>query len=428
MTIDVKVTELPESVQEATLIKWYKKAGDTVRQNDKLADIETDKIVIEISATTSGILSRILKKEGESLKRGDAIASIDGSGSAPAPAPKPVRVQSAAPAPAPAKPQPARVEAPAPVAVAPMPTAQEPIEDDLAPAVRKLIAENKIDVSQVVGTGKDGRVTKADVLRFLEHSPMVSRKLGEVVPVPELKVDTVSLPTDRPEQRVRMTRLRQRIAERLVEAQKNAAILTTFNEVNMHAVMALRNRYKEQFEKEHHIKLGLMSFFVKAAIEALTKYPVINASVDGQDIVYHGYFDLGIAVSSPRGLVVPVLRNADRLSVADIETSIADLAKRAEDGKLTMEDLTGGTFTISNGGVFGSLLSTPILNPPQSAILGMHRIQQRPIVENDQIVIRPMMYLALSYDHRIIDGREAVLFLVAIKDAIEDPTRLLLQI
>ncbi|MFH0909683.1 MAG: 2-oxoglutarate dehydrogenase complex dihydrolipoyllysine-residue succinyltransferase [bacterium] len=435
MTSDVKVTELPESVQEATLIKWHKKTGDTVRRNEKLADIETDKIVIEIPATASGILSRILKKEGDTLKRGDAIASIDDSGASAA-TPKQAKASAPAPVTVPGKPPSVRTETSAPPAPSPVEevaapaaaTEPEPIGVDLAPAVRKMIVENMIDIAQLVGTGKDGRITKADVLRFLEHSPMVSRKLGEVAPVPELKVETVSVPTDRPEQRVRMTRLRQRIAERLVEAQHSAAILTTFNEVNMHAVTALRNRYKEPFEEEHHIKLGLMSFFVKAAVEALTKHPVINASVDGQDIVYHGYFDLGIAVSSPRGLVVPVLRNADRLSIADIETSIADLAKRAEDGKLAMEDLAGGTFTISNGGVFGSLLSTPILNPPQSAILGMHRIQPRPVVENDQVVIRPMMYLALSYDHRIIDGREAVLFLVAIKDAIEDPTRLLLQI
>jgi 2-oxoglutarate dehydrogenase E2 component (dihydrolipoamide succinyltransferase) len=296
--------------------------------------------------------------------------------------------------------------------------------------VRRLIVENKLNPADITGTGRDGRITKADVLRFLEHSPMVSKRFGEVAPLPaNVQAEPApAAPSDRPEQRVRMTRLRQRIAERLVEAQHSAAILTTFNEVNMHAVMALRSRYKETFEKEHGIKLGLMSFFVKAAIEALTKYPAVNASVDGQDIIYHGYFDVGIAVSSPRGLVVPVLRNADRMSLADIETAIADFGKRAEEGKLAMEDLTGGTFTISNGGVFGSLLSTPILNPPQSAILGMHRIQQRPIVENDQIVARPMMYLALSYDHRIIDGREAVLFLVAIKEAIEDPARLLLQI
>jgi 2-oxoglutarate dehydrogenase E2 component (dihydrolipoamide succinyltransferase) len=424
MISEVKVTELPESVQEATLIKWHKKAGDKVRANERIADIETDKIVIEIAAHSAGTLSRVLKQEGDILKRGDVIAAID-SDSAAGPQAQGASPQAKRPA-APAAPAPI----PAPAPAAPPPPLPEDEHDDLAPAVRKLIVENKLNPADITGTGRDGRLTKADVLRFLEHSPMVSKRFGEgsALPTPVAEEQPAPVASDRPEQRVRMTRLRQRIAERLVEAQHSAAILTTFNEVNMNAVMALRSRYKETFEKEHGIKLGFMSFFVKATIEALTKFPVVNASVDNQDIVYHGYFDVGIAVSSPRGLVVPVLRNADRMSLADIETAIADFGKRAEEGKLTMEDLSGGTFTISNGGVFGSLLSTPILNPPQSAILGMHRIQQRPIVENEQIVARPMMYLALSYDHRIIDGREAVQFLVAVKEAIEDPARLLLQI
>jgi 2-oxoglutarate dehydrogenase E2 component (dihydrolipoamide succinyltransferase) len=304
--------------------------------------------------------------------------------------------------------------------------------DDLSPAVRKLIIENKLDPRDVAGSGKDGRITKADVLRHLEHSPILATKFGAGVPeIPvgeEAAGPAEPAPAGRPEQRVRMTRLRARVAERLVEAQRTAAILTTFNEVNMHAVMTMRAKYKEQFEKQHGVKLGLMSFFVKAAVEALNKFPVVNASVEGEDIVYHGYFDIGIAVSTGRGLIVPILRDADKMSLAEIEAAIADFAARGEEGRLGMEELTGGTFTITNGGVFGSLLSTPILNPPQSAILGMHRIQPRPVAENDQVVIRPVMYLALSYDHRIIDGKDAVLFLVAIKDALEDPSRLLLQI
>lgn len=310
-------------------------------------------------------------------------------------------------------------------------------EEDFSPAVRRLIKEHKINPAEINAHGKGGRITKADVLRFLEHSPHLSRAFGSGVPDAPPQPEPAAAPniqpapapqTDRPVTRVKMTRLRARIAERLVQAQHTAAILTTFNEINMQAVMDIRARHREAFEKEHGIKLGFMSFFVKAAVDALSKFPIINASVEGDEIVYHQYFDIGIAVSSPRGLVVPVLRNAERLSLAEIERQIADFSARAKDGKLAIEELTGGTFTISNGGVFGSLLSTPILNPPQSGILGLHRIQERPVAENGQVVIRPMMYVALSYDHRIIDGREAVLFLVAVKEAIEDPTRLLLQI
>ena len=308
-------------------------------------------------------------------------------------------------------------------------------EGDYSPAVRRLIQEHKLNPAEISGHGRGGRLTKADVLRHLEHSPHLSRQFGSdtpdsprTMPPPAPAPENAPHAADKPEQRVKMTRLRARIAERLVEAQRTAAILTTFNEVNMQAVMDLRGRYKEQFEKEHGIKLGFMSFFVKAAVEALAKFPALNASVDGDDIVYHGYFDIGIAVSAPRGLVVPVLRNAEQLSLAEIEQRVADFGARAKDNKLSLDDLSGGTFTLSNGGVFGSLLSTPIINPPQSGILGMHRIQERPVAENGQVVIRPMMYLALSYDHRIIDGREAVQFLVAVKEAIEDPSRLLLQI
>ena len=435
MMTEVKVTEFPESVQEGTLVRWHKKPGDAVRSGDKLADVETDKIVIEISANAAGVLAKQARKEGDVLKRGDVIATIDTEGRATtAPVAEPAApAKPAAPA---ARPAPVRQSTPAPTpAPAGKPAASSaepviPLLDDLPPSVRKLVIDNKINPKEITGSGRDGRVTKADVLRFLEHSPHLQTQYGDAAPQIEIaaKPEPVATMPDRPEQRVKMTRLRAKIAERLVQAQHTAAILTTFNEVNMQAVMDLRAKYKDQFEKQHGIKLGLMSFFVKAAVEALSKMPILNARVEGDEIVYHGYFDIGIAVSSPRGLVVPVLREADKLSVADIEMKIADFAKRAEEGKLQLEELTGGTFTISNGGVFGSLLSTPILNPPQSAILGMHKIQKRPVAENDQIVIRPMMYLALSYDHRIIDGREAVVFLVSIKEAIEDPARLLLQI
>ncbi len=445
MITDLSVGDFPESIQEGTLARWHKKVGDRVAGGEKVADVETDKIVLEIFASADGVVSKILKKEGDTIRRREAIAEIDseGAAAAPAPAAKPAPVaaplpraaEPATPAPAPTPPA---SPAPAPRPPPPPPAPADPITellDDLPPAARRLVLEKRINPKDITGTGRGGRITKADVMRFLKHSPYVTAHYGSdmgSLPVAAAPSEAAPAPSaaaaGRPEQRVKMTRLRARIAERLVQAQRSSAILTTFNEVNMHAVMQLRSRYKDQFEKEYGVKLGFMSFFVKAAMEALKKYPIINASVDGDDIVYHGYFDIGIAVSTSRGLVVPILRDVENLSLAEIETAIADFSKRGEEGKLTMDELMGGTFTISNGGVFGSLLSTPILNPPQSAILGMHRIQQRPVADNDQVVIRPIMYIALSYDHRIIDGRDAVLFLVSIKDALEDPTRLLLQI
>jgi 2-oxoglutarate dehydrogenase E2 component (dihydrolipoamide succinyltransferase) len=429
--IDVKVPKFPESVSEGTLTTWHKKAGQPVKSGEKIADIETDKIVIDVTAPADGVLVDLREVEGATVRGDQVIAVVDAAASAPV-QPEPIAPASPTPPPAPAHETIPSVQAPTPQQLQDAPSIDFP-EGDYSPAVRKLIKEHKLNPAEIAGHGKGGRITKADVLRHLEHSPHLSREFGSGVPTAPPPAEPIApAPTpsqgDRPVSRVKMSRLRARIAERLVEAQRTAAILTTFNEINMQAVMDIRARYKESFEKEHGIKLGLMSFFVKAAVEALAKFPIINASVEGDEIVYHQYFDLGIAVSSPRGLVVPVLRNAEQLSLAEIERQIADFAARAKDGKLTLEELSGGTFTISNGGVFGSLLSTPILNPPQSGILGLHRVQERPIAENGQVVIRPMMYVALSYDHRIIDGREAVLFLVALKEAIEDPSRLLLQI
>jgi 2-oxoglutarate dehydrogenase E2 component (dihydrolipoamide succinyltransferase) len=404
MLVEVKVPALSESVAEATLLSWHKKQGEFVKRDENLIDIETDKVVLELPAPDSGVLTRIVKGDGGTVVSNEVIATIDTDGK-----PAAGEAAPAAQAPAPkasAKPAPAAAEAP-----------------PAMPAARKLAAENNLDTSTIAGTGRGGRVTKEDVVSRIAAAPA-----GAKPAPPPSPVNVDQLLGDRPEQRVAMSRLRQRVAERLLESQSNAAILTTFNEVNMQPVMELRNRYKEKFEKEHGVKLGFMSMFAKAAVHALKKFPVVNASVDGTDIVYHGYFDIGIAVGSPRGLVVPVIRNADQLSFADIEKQIADYGKRAQDGKLTIQELTGGTFSISNGGVFGSMLSTPIINPPQSAILGVHATKERPVVEGGQIVIRPMNYLALSYDHRIIDGREAVLFLVAIKEALEDPARLLLEL
>lgn len=394
MLIEVKVPALPESVADGTLSKWHKQTGQAVRRDENLVDLETDKVVLEIPSPRDGVLREIRQADGAVVKSGAVVAVIDTEAAA----------KEAAPAPA----QAPRAEAkPAP--------APEPAADvELSPAVRKLVAERQVDTHQISGTGKGGRITKGDVLRHLEP-PAV----GET-PTPASG--------GRGEQRVAMTRLRARIAERLVEAQHTAAMLTTFNEINMQPVMALRSRYQDAFQKKYGIKLGFMSFFIKAAVEALKQYPVVNASIDGDDIVYHDFFDVGVAVSTPRGLVVPILRDADALSFAELEQTVTDYATRARDGKLTMEELTGGTFTITNGGVFGSLLSTPILNPPQSAILGMHKIADRPVVEEGAIVARPMMYLALSYDHRLVDGHEAVRFLVTIKEALEDPARLLLQV
>ena len=418
--VDVNVPQLSESVAEATLLQWKKQPGDAVAMDEILIEVETDKVVLEVPAPVAGLITEVIRPDGSTVTAGELIARIDSEAkaaagtAAPAPAPEPKAVT-----PGPAAPTPA----PAPAA-----------KGDVAmPAAAKLMADKGIAPAQVTGTGKDGRITKGDVLAAgaakpaaapAQAAPPIARP---VLPQVQAPIDLAIL-ADRPEQRVPMSRLRARVAERLVQSQSTAAILTTFNEVNMQPVMDLRNRYKDRFEKEHGVKLGFMSFFVKAAVTALKKYPVVNASVDGNDIVYHGYFDIGIAVGSPRGLVVPILRDADQMTFADIEKKIADFGKRAGEGKLALEELTGGTFSISNGGVFGSMLSTPIINPPQSAILGVHATKERAVVENGQIVVRPMNYLALSYDHRIIDGREAVLSLVAMKDALEDPARLLLEV
>jgi len=394
---EVKVPQLSESVAEATLLQWKKKPGEAVAQDEILIEIETDKVVLEVPAPSAGVLSEIIVADGGTVVAEQVIAKIDSEGKATvAAAPK-----AAAPASAPA---PAAVKG----AIA-------------APSAAKLMAENNLNAAQVSGTGRDGRVTKGDVLNAVSGG---AKTVSSAAPLP---ISNLSL-GERTEERVPMTRLRARIAERLLESQANNAILTTFNEVNMAPVIAMRTRYKDTFEKTHGVKLGFMSFFVKAATYALKKYPILNASVDGNDIVYHGYFDIGIAVSSPRGLVVPILRNVDQLTLAEIEKQIADYGNKARDGKLSIEELTGGTFSISNGGIFGSMLSTPIINPPQSAILGIHATKERAVVEDGQIVIRPINYLALSYDHRIIDGREAVLGLVAMKELLEDPARLLLDL
>ncbi len=408
MLIDVKVPQLSESVAEATLVSWHKQEGQAVARDENLIDIETDKVVLELPAPDAGVLVKILKGNGDTVVAGEVIAQIDTEAKAEAAPP-------AAATAAPAKP------AAAPAAAAPA-----------GPAARKLMAEKGLDATAVEGSGRGGRVTKADVLEAGQRpaappaASVAPARPALAQPAAPVNVDTIV--GERTEQRVPMSRLRARIAERLVQSQSTAAILTTFNEVNMAPVMELRNRYKDKFEKEHGVKLGFMSFFVKAAVAALKKYPVLNASIDGNDIVYHGYFDIGIAVGSPRGLVVPILRDADQLSLAQIEKKIAEFGAKAKDGKLSIEELTGGTFSISNGGVFGSMLSTPIINPPQSAILGIHATKERAVVEHSQIVIRPMNYLAMSYDHRIIDGREAVLGLVTMKEALEDPARLLLEI
>ena len=397
MIIDVKVPMLSESVSEGTLLEWKKKVGEAVARDEILIDIETDKVVLEVPSPQAGVLVEIVAQDGETVVADQVLARIDTAATAAAEAP------AAAPAAAPAE---------AALAAAPA-SAQS---NAAMPAAAKLAAETGVDVNALQGSGRDGRVLKEDVQNAAAQPAAAA-------------APAVALPAGaRPEERVPMSRLRARVAERLLASQQENAILTTFNEVNMKPIMDLRAKYKEKFEKEHGVKLGFMSFFVKAAVAALKKYPVVNASVDGKDIVYHGYFDIGIAIGSPRGLVVPILRDADQMSIADIEQAIVDYAKKAKDGKIAIEDLTGGTFSITNGGTFGSMMSTPIINPPQSAILGMHATKERAVVENGQVVVRPMMYLALSYDHRIIDGREAVLTLVAIKDALEDPARLLLDL
>ncbi|MES2299801.1 MAG: 2-oxoglutarate dehydrogenase complex dihydrolipoyllysine-residue succinyltransferase [Pseudomonadota bacterium] len=423
--IEVKVPQLSESVAEATLLQWHKKVGEAVARDENLIDIETDKVVLELPAPSAGVIVQLLKENGATVVAGEVIAVIDTEGAVGASAPA---ATAAAAAPAAADPVAAAIGALASKAGVAM------------PAAAKILAENNLSAAQVAGSGKDGRVTKGDALGALAAGgspggvkPAAPAPMAAPAAPAKPALQQVAAPAlpnlgDRPEERVPMSRLRARIAERLVQSQSTNAILTTFNEVNMQPVIDLRNKYKDKFEKEHGVKLGFMSFFVKAAVAALKKYPIINSSVDGNDIVYHGYFDIGIAVGSPRGLVVPILRNADQMSIADIEKKIGEFGAKAKEGKLTLEDLTGGTFSISNGGTFGSMLSTPIINPPQSAILGVHATKDRAVVENGQVVVRPMNYLAMSYDHRIIDGREAVLGLVAMKETLEDPARLLLDL
>jgi 2-oxoglutarate dehydrogenase E2 component (dihydrolipoamide succinyltransferase) len=426
--VDVKVPQLSESVAEATLLQWKKKPGEAVALDEILIEIETDKVVLEVPAPAEGVLAQVVKTDGETVVAEETIAKIDTEAAAP---------KRAAPTPAPSASAPSRAApAPASAAVAAGATASAGASTTAMPAAAKLMADHDLAPGSVPGSGKGGRVTKGDVLGVLEGgapAPAPTARAPAPASAPKPALPTVAPPPtvnygDRPEQRVPMSRLRARVAERLVQSQSTAAILTTFNEVNMAPVMEMRKRFQEKFEKEHGTKLGFMSFFVKAAVAALKKYPIVNASVDGNDIVYHGYFDIGIAVGSPRGLVVPILRNADQMSFSDIEKKIADFGAKARDGKLSLDDLTGGTFSISNGGVYGSMLSTPIINPPQSAILGVHATKDRAVVENGQVVVRPMNYLALSYDHRIIDGREAVLSLVAMKEALEDPARLLFDL
>lgn len=405
MLIEVKVPMLSESIPDATLARWHKKSGDYVYRDENLVDLETDKVMLEVVAPQDGKLTEIKKNSGDMVTSGELIAIIDTDAKAPAVAAVVSETKT-------------ETEAPK---VAAVPVAEPAAAAmNLSPAVRKLVVESRLDPASIRATGRDGRLTKADVIKHLEQAgqPAVSATIST----------SVVGAGGRPEQRVPMTRLRTRIAERLLEAQQTTAMLTTFNEINMQPVMELRAKYQEQFQKKHGIKLGFMSFFIKACCEALKEFPAVNASIDGNDIIYHGYFDMGVAVSTERGLVVPIIRDADQLTLAGLEQAVTDFAGKARDGKLSMEDLSGGTFSITNGGTFGSLLSTPILNPPQSAILGMHKIEQRAVVEDGQIVARPMMYVAISYDHRIIDGKEAVSFLVKVKEVLEDPARLLLQV
>ena len=406
MAIEIKAPTFPESVADGTVATWHKQPGDAVKRDDLIVDIETDKVVLEVLATADGVLGAIVKNEGDTVLSDEVLGSIEAGGAAAAPA----------------------AAAPAAAAQAAAPAAEGEDDPVAAPAARKLAEENGINIASVAGTGKGGRVTKEDVV-----AAVAAKKSAPAAAPAKAAASAAAAPVfaagDRVEKRVPMTRLRAKVAERLVEAQSNMAMLTTFNEVDMTEVMALRSKYKDLFEKSHNgVRLGFMSFFVKAATEALKRFPAVNASIDGADIVYHGYADVGVAVSSDRGLVVPVLRNAELMSLAEIEGGIATFGKKARDGKLSMDEMTGGTFTITNGGTFGSMMSTPIVNPPQAAILGMHNILQRPMAINGQVVIRPMMYLALSYDHRLIDGKEAVTFLVTIKNLLEDPARLLLDI
>lgn len=444
--VEIKVPQLSESITEATLLQWKKRPGEQVQLDEIVIEVETDKVVLEVPAPAAGVLEEVLKDDGASCVAEEVIARINTEGTAGAKPAVNAATQAAAgpadvkPATAPQPTPPAAPAAGAPAAVASAITTSGPA----MPAAAKLMADHQLQTGSVPGTGKDGRITKGDVIAAVDTAaktpaaptaPAAPAATPAPAPVPSAHaaLTPVAMPPgpslgERPEQRVPMSRLRARIAERLLQSQSTNAILTTFNEVNMAPLMEMRKRFQERFEKEHGVKVGFMSFFVKAAVAALKKYPIINASVDGNDIVYHGYFDIGIAVGSPRGLVVPILRNADQMSFADIEKKIAELAKKAGESKLSLDDLTGGTFSISNGGTFGSMLSTPIINPPQSAILGVHATKDRAVVENGQVVVRPMNYLAMSYDHRIIDGREAVLGLVAIKEALEDPSRLLFDI
>ena len=431
MRIEVKVPQLPESVSEATLVNWHKKPGEPIKRDENLIDIETDKVVLELPAPADGVLAEIVAADGATVTSNQVIAIVDTAAARAAPG---VAAKAAVPDKPPAK------AASAPAAASPAVPAKAVSAVDAPPAIatqalpaaRKMMAEQGVAATDVTGTGRGGRITKGDVADAVAAKPAApppaSAAAAPAAARPPPQPPAMASAATRPEQRVPMSRLRARIAERLVQSQQTAAILTTFNEVNMQPVIELRNRYKERFEKEYGVKLGFMSFFVKAVVHALKKFPLVNASIDGNDIVYHGYYDIGIAVGSPRGLVVPILRDADQSSIAEIEKQVSDYGKRAQDGKLTLEELTGGTFSISNGGVFGSMMSTPIINPPQSAILGVHATKDRAVVENGQVVVRPMNYLALSYDHRIIDGREAVLSLVAIKDALEDPARMLLEL
>jgi 2-oxoglutarate dehydrogenase E2 component (dihydrolipoamide succinyltransferase) len=404
MSIEVKVPQLPESVTDATLVAWHKKAGDKVGRDENLVDLETDKVMLEVPAPSSGVIKELKVQNGATVTSGQVLAILEaGEGAAAAPQSEPV-------------------------AAAGVPESKSnggAAAAKLAPAAKRMVEEHKLDAAQIPGSGRDGRVTKGDVIQHMHKEPAApAAKQAKPAPAPQLP----AVGGTRNEQRVPMTRLRARIAERLIQAQSTAAMLTTFNEVDLTQVNEIRARYKEKFEKSHGVKLGFTSFFIKAAIEALRKFPAVNASIDGNDIVYHEFYDIGVAVSTERGLMVPVLRNAEQMSFAQIEAAVGTYAQKARDGSITLEELTGGTFTLTNGGVFGSLMSTPILNPPQVAILGMHKIQERPMVINGEIKVRPMMYLALTYDHRIVDGRESVQFLVAIKDALEDPARLLLQL
>jgi 2-oxoglutarate dehydrogenase E2 component (dihydrolipoamide succinyltransferase) len=406
MSIEVKVPQLPESVTDATLVAWHKQPGDSVSRDENLVDLETDKVVLEVPAPSAGILKELKVQNGETVTAGQVLAILEAGEGV-------VAVKAA---------EPAKQEAAKPEAAA-APKAAAATGGKLAPAAKRMVEEHKLDPSQIAGSGRDGRISKGDVIQHLNVPK-------EAQSAPQSKAPAVQLPSggSRDEHRVPMTRLRARIAERLIQAQATAAMLTTFNEVDLTAVNEIRARYKDKFEKAHGVKLGYSSFFIKASIEALRKFPSVNASIDGKDIVYHEFYDIGVAVSTDRGLMVPVIRNAENLGFAELESAVGSYAKRARDGSITLDELTGGTFTITNGGVFGSLMSTPILNPPQVAILGMHKIQERPMVVDGEIKVRPMMYLALTYDHRIVDGRESVQFLVAIKEALEDPARLLLQL